>query len=80
LQNYVDPDIVSELNKREFIYSALLEDVVMLTKTLTEEKINWRIQECYLLGLGNAITYFNANEINDKLGQHVYEMMKKNCD
>jgi hypothetical protein len=33
-----------------------------------------------LQSLGHAISYFNANEIYDKLGQHVYELMKKNCD
>jgi hypothetical protein len=42
LQEYVDIDLVPEENHKEFLYSKLLDDIIVLNKNIMNDKGNWR--------------------------------------
>lgn len=43
LQDYVDIEYVPEENMKEFYYSKLLDDVLVLTKAIFNDKGCWRV-------------------------------------
>jgi hypothetical protein len=46
-------DIVPEENQPEFLYSALLQDIMELTDRLLSDKGSWRTLELYLYNFGS---------------------------
>ena len=47
LQEYVELDLVPEDNHKEFLYSRLLDDILVLNKNIMSDKGNWRTMEIF---------------------------------
>ena len=47
LQEYVELDLVPEDNHKEFLYSKLFDDILVLNKNIMNDKGNWRTMEIF---------------------------------
>eukprot|EP00347_Sterkiella_histriomuscorum_P001141 403373167 len=80
LQEYLETDLTPIEYMKEFIYSQLLDDILILTRNILQDKGNWRQHEQVIINFAKQLKCFNVLEIYDIMGDQMIDLLKNGCD